>query len=91
ARYWTARELTRIQWQGRQLRLRAPFACPGFTVRVKAASPAPPAIQTGGALSPMRQVQRIRDLAPGTWLAEEDATILCFDLPKGPSAVVFPA
>ena len=34
ARYWAARELTRIERDGPRVNFRAPFACPGFTVRV---------------------------------------------------------
>jgi hypothetical protein len=32
---------------------------------------------------PLREVRAARDLAPGTFLREGAAAVLCFDLPKG--------
>jgi hypothetical protein len=34
ARYWAAKELTRIERVGEKIQLHAPFACPGFTLEV---------------------------------------------------------
>ena len=44
ARYWAARELTRIERSGKKITLTAPFAAPEFTLRLKAAPGAVPAV-----------------------------------------------
>jgi hypothetical protein len=89
ARYWAARELTRIERDGNGLTFMAPFACPAFTVRVTAAtstSPAPRFLAAGSSL-PLKRVDRSLDLSGGCWarLGQED--ILCVDLPRGSSQV----
>jgi hypothetical protein len=75
ARYAAARELTRIEVTAAGVQFHAPFACPGFTVRVK--SPHLPAA--------LREVPSRDSLAPGTWTREGDFAILCANLSKGAS------
>lgn len=85
ARYWAARELTRMRRTGQVVAFEAPFACPQFTVRVPG--------QGGWALSHaerksrLKSVSRRNELTSGTWLAEGDHSVLCFDLPKGACAL----
>jgi hypothetical protein len=83
ARYWAARELTRIDRTGAQIALAAPVACPRFTVRVGAAGAAPPTLRQKGEPAPLEEVRSLRDLKPGTWLRDQGSVIACFDLPKG--------
>ncbi len=83
ARYWAARELTRIEQSDGRLTLTAPFASPRFTVRAPATAGAPPKLSHGGVPIPLEEVSRLGDLKPGTWLREQDGVTLCFDLPKG--------
>jgi hypothetical protein len=76
ARYWAARELTRIERAGNRVTFRAPFACPAFTVRVPLNAPAaPPALKrvTNG------------HLAAGTFTEDKAGLVCCIDLPKGRS------
>lgn len=83
ARYWAAKELTRIERQGERITLTAPFACPDFTLRLANAPAAPPRLTHQGQSLPLHEVRAPRDLKPGTWLREKDHLTLCFNLPKG--------
>ncbi len=83
ARYWAAKELTRIQRKAGRVTFVAPFAGPRFTVRVTAAADAQPALSHKGKPIPLRKVARPSDLKPGTWLRDPKAATVCFDLPKG--------
>jgi hypothetical protein len=87
ARYWAAKELTRIQASGNQCALVAPFACPQFTLRVDSAFTAPPTIRCGDQRQTLREVTSAAQLASGTWLRDGHSTVLCFDLPKGSSTI----
>src|SRR5690606_25145839 len=82
ARYWAAKELTRIEVRGDVFEIEAPFATPAFTVRV------PRRGHTHFTLNQvfpgaLRRVERTADLVPGTWQMDGDSAILCFDLPRG--------
>ncbi len=78
ARYWAAKELTRIEKTASGVRLHAPFACPGFTVAWNHAGPGP------------RELREVRDplrLEAGTWHRRGDRLTVCFDLVKGESTI----
>lgn len=83
ARYGAAKGLTQIQQRGNKVTLTAPFGSPRFTLRVASATTAAPRLTHRGAPIPMREVNQLRNLQPGSWLRHEKAVILCFDLPKG--------
>jgi len=88
ARYWVARELTEIRVQGRDIRLQAPFACPGFTVQVKhPPTQHPPKLTQGQKIKALRPVGDLLHLKAGTWHAQDTDLTLCFDLPKGTSTL----
>jgi hypothetical protein len=89
ARYWAARELTRLEWDaaGSRASFRAPFACPRFTVRLAAAGAGVPHLAAGGESKPLAEARRLLDLDSGRWFREGDAMTVCFELPKGESAV----
>jgi hypothetical protein len=87
ARYWAARELTRIERNGGRIALKAPFAAGGFTVKIAAKAAAAPRLVHAGKPLPLREVARPRDVEPGTWLREEDGAVICFDLPKGETSL----
>lgn len=82
ARYWAARELTRIARGTAGLTFRAPFACPDFTIRVVDVSDAPAFVVQGRAM-PLRRVESAKQLAAGTWTRRGSEAVLCFDLPRG--------
>ncbi len=81
ARYWSAKELTKISPAGDGFDLQAPFACPAFTVQVEGAPKAAP--RAGGV--PLKEVAQRRALESGTWTRTASGWIACFDLPKGAS------
>jgi hypothetical protein len=93
ARYAAARELTRIEREGRRISLSAPFAAPSFTLLVAGpASGGPaaagPTLAHGGTRAPLEEVSALRDLTPGKWLRQEAGDVVCFDLPQGASTLV---
>jgi hypothetical protein len=91
ARYWAARELTRIEWNADRLVLRAPFSCPAFTLRL-GSTPKPSDsvdLVSGDRKLPLERIPRSQDLRPGTWLRQGQEMLICFDLPKGKSHLAF--
>jgi hypothetical protein len=87
ARYWAAKELTRIEKQGRQVTFSAPFATTRFTVRVAGNSPAAPRLTVAGKPVALRRVTAPLQLKSGSWHADGRETVVCFDLPKGKSTL----
>jgi hypothetical protein len=90
ARYWAAKELTAITRVGGAVRFDAPFAAPGFTVRVPAKPGQAPALTTGeaGTPNPLDEVASPAMLRSGAWFSEPTgAAVACFDLPKGTSTL----
>jgi hypothetical protein len=87
ARYWAARELTRIEKQGRQVMFGAPFATTRFTVRVSGSSSAAPKLTAAGKPIELRRVTAPLQLQSGTWHADGKDVMVCFDLPKGKSTL----
>jgi hypothetical protein len=83
ARYWAARELTRLEAHPKGVRFQAPFACPAFTVRCAGHGSTAPTLQGGGQPQPLREVSSARQLESGTWRREGDGVVVCFDLPRG--------
>ena len=91
SRYWAARELTTLGRSGDRVTLAAPFACPAFTVRVENAPAGTPALSAGAGVQALKEIASARQLAPGTWRREGSAVVVCFDLPRGASAVTWTA
>ena len=87
ARYWAAKELTRIEKQGNQVTLQAPFAAPRFTIEVAAAAPASIEILSGGEPQRPKQVKTPLELTGGTWHPHDGGVTVCFDLPRGKSVL----
>jgi hypothetical protein len=88
ARYWAAKELTRIEKTESGLRLHAPFASPLFTLRCKARANTPPKVVVEGKPIALREVRTTQNLESGTFSRANDQTVTaCFDLPKGVSTL----
>jgi hypothetical protein len=85
SRYWAAKELTKIErlpGVGRDgfaggLKLRAPFACPDFTVELNERIQKPP--------QEFSEVGGILKLKAGTLWKDDKRTVICFGLKKGES------
>ncbi|MHC4565511.1 MAG: twin-arginine translocation signal domain-containing protein [Planctomycetota bacterium] len=87
ARYWAAKELTRIEKQGRRITFNAPFATTRFTVRTKARPALAPRLTVGADRAELRSVTAPLQLKSQTWHAEGSEVTVCFDLPKGKSTL----
>jgi len=88
ARYWAAKELTRIDRSPTAVGFRAPFACPQFTIGLEGAAGADLRLESSGRSDPLREVRSAGDLQPGTWKRGRGGLTVCLDLPKGPSRLV---
>lgn len=88
ARYWAAKELTRIELNAAGAALTAPFACPAFTVGVEGAAGAKAVrLRRARRAQPLKRVAKATQLAPGTWLPADGGVTACFDLPRGKSTL----
>lgn len=85
ARYWAARELTRLERKEDLVAIHAPFACPDFTVRLEAKVGAMPRLRTAPEPGALKEVKSPLQLAPGTWCRQGDQVTVCLALPKGAS------
>jgi hypothetical protein len=85
ARYWAAKELTRVGHDGNVISFRAPFACPEFTVRAEAAGDRRPKLRVDQETAELKEVSGPLKLSPGSWCREGTKVTVCFALPKGAS------
>lgn len=85
ARYWAAKELTRIEREGNRVTFHAPFACPAFTVNIPAGASAVPKLRVQNQIVMPREVAQPLKLESGTWVHQQAGLAICFDLPKGKS------
>jgi hypothetical protein len=83
ARYWAAKELTRIEKTQNGFRLRAPFASPLFTMRFNSKTKTPPKLVVEGKPVLLKEVKATRELMGNTWARADETLTICFDLPKG--------
>jgi hypothetical protein len=87
ARYWAARELTRVEPRGAGFVFRAPFACPDFTVQLASSAGGALRLRAAGELV-LAEVADRRKLAANTWCREGGTFLACFALPKGESVLL---
>lgn len=90
ARYWAARTLTSIEAAPNGVRLKAPFACPDFTISIERPpnnTGAPRLVAADGAAVPLREVGKLAQLGGGTWHQSGATLNVCFDLPRGASRI----
>ncbi len=85
ARYWAAKELTRITRDGNEIRFQAPYACPEFTVAVPVSTPLIPKLKIQERIMELNEVPQALRLKQATWTRRENEVLACFDLPKGES------
>jgi hypothetical protein len=87
ARYWAARELTRIERDSSVLRFRAPFVCPEFTLRIANVPAGNPRLRVGAERGSLTETGSRLQLAAGRWWRDGAAMVACFHLPKGESSL----
>jgi hypothetical protein len=88
ARYWAAKELTKISLNGRKINLKAPFSAPDFTLKINTTIRKPGLMTEGNGIMPFTRVKDKKDLKPATWYSDRSGSIICFNLGKGPSELV---
>ena len=84
ARYWAAKELTATAAIADGFQLKAPYACPEFTVRINV-RPGKLKLVSPSGTTKLTPVSSSNNLRSGNWCREGDATLACFGLPKGTS------
>ena len=87
ARYWAAKELTRIERKGHTITFRAPFACQDLTVRFETATAGAPRLLVNGVGMELKEVKDLLKLAPNTWYHAGATLTACFAMPKGVSTL----
>jgi hypothetical protein len=87
ARYWAARELTKIERNGGQVALSAPFGSPGFSIRIANAGAGEPKVTSKGERVALKEVMAMVDLKDGTWIKDKGSVVVCMDLQKGQTQV----
>ncbi len=89
ARYWAARELTRMERETGAVVFRAPYACPDFTMQWEGETPGGLRLRHQDQTLPLKRVSAPLLLRSGAWIAEGRQSTACFDLPKGISRLEF--
>lgn len=85
ARYWAAKELTRIERRGEQIVFHAPFPCADFTVRFDAPKLSQVRLKAQTETTPLKEVSALLSLQAGTWCREDNQVVACVPLPRGTS------
>jgi hypothetical protein len=86
ARYWAAKELTRVGREGNLVQFDAPFATTRFTVRVEPAqvpTAVSPQLVRQLQTQPLREVARPALLEPGKFYRDGTDLLVCWDLEPG--------
>ncbi len=88
ARYWAAKEFTKIEVRDRQIELSAPYACSNFTLQISGFGAMEKLVlQSGEARTSLQEVASIRSLRSGAWVRSGDSITLAIDLPRGRSRI----
>jgi hypothetical protein len=88
ARYWAAKELTKISHDNGKINLYAPFATEGFTLRLTDLKTRSPFVITAdNQKRPLENVKTRNDLKEFTWYSEKNESLICFNLTKGSSTI----
>ena len=89
ARYWAARELTTITPGNAGIAFKAPFSAPGFTLKLNSRIRNPQLRIDGKEPKTLTMVKDQKEIKSGTWYSDKTGSVLCFDLVKGGSSLVF--
>jgi hypothetical protein len=87
SRYWAAKELTRVERDGKRITLHAPFACPDFTVRFEAPGTAAPQLRNASGPVALKEVAAPLQLQGGSWHRQGQTVTVCFPLERGVSSL----
>jgi hypothetical protein len=88
ARYWAAKELTRIDMAGGNVTLRGPYTCPDFTLELTIPAAHAPVVTVEGESLALDEVKDPLQLKAGTFARKEGKVLACFNLPQRKTATV---
>lgn len=83
ARYWAAKELTKITVTSDGLEIDAPYACPNFTVQFESKTMPKLQLIAGNGKSDVFKTEKVNLVANTIKSLSENRFAICFDLPKG--------
>lgn len=87
ARYWAAKEHTKISVNGKEINFQAPFASDLFTFRVSKKL-SKPIFQQGSKRVALKRADSEKALERNTWCTVGKDTVVCMELPKGKSKLM---
>jgi hypothetical protein len=88
ARYWAAKDLTKISLDNGKINLYAPFATEGFTLRLTDLRIRSPFVITAdNQKRPLESVKTRNDLKEFTWYSGKNESLICLNLTKGSSTI----
>lgn len=82
ARYWAAKELTRIETRAGHLVFHGPYACKDFTVELNIPPTHAPSVSVDGETITLTEQREPLQLESGTFLRDGATCRACFDLPQ---------
>ncbi len=83
ARYWAAKALTEITFDGQRMHLYAPFAADSFTLQVNVRPVNVLTLQSKGQSVKLEKVTSKQQLKSGCYYQQHEQAVICFDLPRG--------
>jgi hypothetical protein len=83
ARYWAAKELTNISFDGKKVKFQAPFAADNFTLRIRTNEVKQAVLQMNGQQQRLEKIKDSSQLKAGCYYQGKDNFMVCFDLKKG--------
>ncbi len=89
ARYWAAKQLTAFRPGRNSVAIQAPFSAKGFTLKLNARMKEPKLKSKGEELKPLERISSTQKMRADTWIADKSDSILCFDLEKGSSEILW--
>ena len=69
--------------------LRAPYACPAFTISLDDAGNGVPVLTSGSEQAELKAVTSELNLQPNTYVRRADNLVVCFDLSRGAQRLDF--
>ncbi|MEQ9438292.1 MAG: twin-arginine translocation signal domain-containing protein [Cyclobacteriaceae bacterium] len=88
ARYWAAKELTEIKYDGKKVSFYAPFAGDNFTLQVNTRAAGQPMLQSNGQSLRLEKVASKQKLKASCYYQQDTDMVVCLDLQTGNSELV---
>jgi hypothetical protein len=88
ARYWAAKELTDIDFDGKRVTLQAPFAAENFTLKIMSRRRKQPVLIRQAQQVSLEQVKEKAQLKSGHYYQGKDHIVVCMDLARGSSELL---